>query len=389
MVMNNFIFDVPTKIFFGKEEISKMENEIKNYASKVLIVFGSNRIKTNGLFAKATAILDKCNIKYFELGGVKPNPRIDSVREGVKICKNNNIDFILAIGGGSTIDCAKAIAAGAYHNGDVWDFYIQKATIEKALPIGTILTLAATGSEMNGNSVISNMETKQKLAVGYSVLKPKFSVLDPINTFTVPNNQTAAGTVDIMSHIFEFYLGPVKDTFIQDRLAEALLLTCIEYAPIAMKQPDNYDARANLLWAGTFALNGVIGSGKIGDWACHTIEHAVSAVSDIVHGVGLAILTPAWMNFVLDDNIVDKFVNLSVNVWNVKPTNDKFADARAGIMAMTKFFASLDMPSKLSEVGITEDQLPVIADKAVEFYNPGNLKLLTRDNVLKILESAF
>jgi hypothetical protein len=387
--MDNFKYSIPTEIYFGKGSIEGVGEEVCKFSKKVLLVFGSDRIKRSGLFDKISELLKLSGIELFELGGVKPNPRVDGVREGIGICRENSIGFILAIGGGSVIDCAKAIAAGVQYQGDVWDFFVKKAVITSALPIGAVLTLAATGSEMNGNSVITNLETQQKLAVGNPLLRPKFSVLDPEYTYSVPPEQTAAGTVDIMSHIFEQYFSPTPDTYLQDRLAEALLKTCIEFGPFAMKNRNDYNARANLLWAGTLALNGIIGLGKNGDWATHGIEHAVSAVSDMTHGVGLAILTPAWMKTVLDNKNVEKFVNLARNVWGVGDDGDDMIIAQKGIDETSKFFASLGMPLKLSEAGIEKRLLPVIADKATEFGTQGSFKVLNRDAVLKLLELAF
>ena len=291
--MLDFNYAISTKIFFGKNKIEKLGEELKRYGKNILFVYGGGSIKKNGLYDSVTNIFTRNFIVYHELSGVQPNPRITSVRQGIKLCREHNIESIIAVGGGSVIDCAKTIATGVYHQGDPWEmFLLGDSTIKKALPIGTILTVAGTGSEMNGNAVISNEETEQKLAIHHDLLRPKFSILDPTYTFTVPKNQTAAGTVDIFSHILEQYFSPTKDAFVQNRLAESLLKTCIYYGPIALKEPTNYEARAQLMWTSSLALNGLLGYGKITDWATHGIEHAVSAAYDVTHGVGLAILTP-------------------------------------------------------------------------------------------------
>ena len=232
--MLNFNYSIPTKIFFGDGQIEVLGNEIKKYGSKVLLVYGKGSIKKTGIYDEVVNILKSNNIEYWELAGVDPNPRITSVREGIKICREEGIDFILPIGGGSSIDCAKVIAAGYYYEGDPWDFLIKKAKVEKALPLGAILTLSATGSEMDAGAVITNMETNQKLSVGHPSMAPKFSILDPTYTFTVPKSQTAAGVADIMSHIFESYFSRTKEAYLQDRMAEALLKTCIKYGKIAL-----------------------------------------------------------------------------------------------------------------------------------------------------------
>ncbi|HAG44342.1 MAG TPA: NADH-dependent alcohol dehydrogenase, partial [Clostridium sp.] len=300
--MLNFVYSIPTEIFFGEGKIKVLGKEIKKYGNKVLLVYGGGSIKKTGLYDKITNILKENNIDFVELAGVEPNPRITSVREGIKLCRENNVDFILAIGGGSVIDCSKFIAGGYYYDGDPWDFFIGKGNVTKALPLASILTLAATGSEMNRGGVISNLETNQKLATGHPTLSPKFSILDPTYTYTVPKNQTAAGAVDIMSHIFEVYFTPTKTAFLQNRMAEALLKTVFHYGPIAFNEPENYEARANLMWASSLAINGLLSYGKDTNWSVHDMEHELSAFYDITHGVGLGILTPVWMEYILNDD---------------------------------------------------------------------------------------
>lgn len=386
--MLDFEYSIPTKIFFGQEKIEKIGPEIKKYADKILLVYGEASIKRIGLYGKIVKVLGDSKINYEELAGVKPNPRITSVREGIGLCRNNNLKFILAVGGGSVVDCAKAIAAGVYYNSDPWDFFLKKAQIEKALPLGVVLTLAATGSEMNSFSVISNDETQEKLAVGSEVLRPRFSFLDPSCTFTVSKKHTAAGVVDIYSHVLEQYFCLTEGTFIQDKLAEAILETCIKYGPIALKEPKNYPARANLMWASSLALNGLLTYGKIGDWSTHYIEHQVSAVYDLTHGVGLAILTPYWMEYVLDKKTLPKFVEYARRVWSIDVAG-KFEVAKKGIEKTRDFFNKLGMPKALSEVGIEDKKLVDMAKKVTSFGPIGSFRELKEQDVLKILKAAL
>jgi alcohol dehydrogenase YqhD (iron-dependent ADH family) len=388
--MDNFTLNIPTKIFFGRNQIKVLGRQIEKYGGKrVLICYGSKRIKKEGLFQTITDKLADRGLYFTELGGIEPNPRITSVREGVKICREENIDFILAVGGGSVIDCAKVIAGSVSYDGDPWDFCLRKAAISKALPIGTVLTLAATGSESNGNAVISNVETKQKLPVYSPILWPKFSILDPEYTYSVPPFHTAAGIADIMSHIFEQYFSSTADTFTQDRLAEALLKTCLKYAPVVMENPNDYTARAEILWAGNLALNTLLSLGKEGDWANHAIEHEVSAIFDISHGAGLAVLFPNWMKYVMDDTNADKFYQLAVNVFGVAESSDKKTAALEGIDRLRSFYNSIGMPSKLSETGVEEESLQKMAEGAVRFGEIGTFKKLKSKDVLAILKMAY
>lgn len=387
--MLKFSYSIPTNVHFGKGRIQVLAKEIKKYGSKVLLTYGGGSIKKNGLYDSIVEIFNENDISFCELNGIDPNPRLTSVNEGIKICKENNIDFILAVGGGSVIDCSKIIAAGYHYEGDPWDFFIGKARIKQALPIGTILTLAATGSEMNGNAVISNMETEEKLGTFGESLKPKFSILDPTYTMTVPVKQTAAGTADIMSHVFEQYFSPTEGAFLQDRLAEAVLKTCIEYGPIAIKNSENYEARANLMWSSSIALNGLLTYGKITDWATHGMEHELSAIYDITHGIGLAILTPNWMEHVLDDGTVDKFVEYGVNVWGISLEEDKYSVARKAIEKTREFFKGLGIPMTLKEVGINEERLQEMAEKATKFRPLGGFKKLDKNDVLEIYKASL
>lgn len=390
--MQNFHYSIPTEIFFGKGQIKVLGEQVKKYGSRVLLTYGGGSIKKIGLYDEVIKILKDNNIEFWELGGIDPNPRIDSVREGIRIIRENDIDFILAVGGGSTIDCSKAIAAGYYYEGDPWDLVIRKVKVVNSLPLGTILTLSATGSEMDSGAVISNLETNQKLSFGHRSMAPKFSILDPTYTFTVPKIQTAAGVADIMSHTFENYFTLNDGAYLQNRLAEGILKTCIKYGKIAFEEPDNYEARANLMWASSLAINGLLSYGKDTEWSVHDMEHELSAYYDITHGIGLAILTPPWMEYVLDDERVDKFVEYGVNVWDIDSSKDKYSIAKEAIENTREFFKSFDIPMSLREVGIEEKDLEVMAKSAIENNRGrkiGNFKPLDYEDILEIYKRAY
>lgn len=301
-----------------------------------------------------------------ELSGIEPNPRTETADRGIALCREHKVDVILAVGGGSVIDCAKVVAAGCYYEKSAWDLVLERRMFNgPALPLVTILTLAATGSEMNSGAVISNPAANQKLGVGAPSMVPKVSFLDPQNTFTVPVYQTAAGSADILSHLFENYFKQTVGADVQDFVSEGLMKTVIKNCPIALKTPDDYDARANLMWAGSLALNGLTGNGKGGAWSCHPMEHELSAFYDITHGVGLAILTPRWMAYVLSEETAAKFQQFAKNVWGIEEV-DAMTAAKKGIQATYDFFASCGIPMTLPEVGINEEKLTEMAEQAVK-----------------------
>lgn len=387
--MENFTYFNPTKLIFGKDSLENLPKEMASFGKKVLLVYGGGSIKRNGLYDKVVNILNELNIELFELSGVEPNPRVSTVRKGVDICKKEKIDFILAVGGGSVIDCTKAIAAGAKYDGDVWDIVIRKAKVHDALPFGTVLTIAATGSEMNSGSVITNWETNEKYGWGSPKTFPLFSILDPTHTFTVPLNQTVYGIVDIMSHVFEQYFHKNTNAPLEDRFCESLLITVIETAPKLIKDLENYDLRETILYCGTIALNGMLQMGYRGDWATHNIEHAVSAVYDIPHGAGLSILFPNWMEHVLDENI-ERFKQLAIRVFHVEAENKSDRDiALAGIQALRDFWKAIGAPSRLADYEIDADKLELIADKAMINGEFGNFKKLNKEDVLAILHASL
>ncbi|PMQ01470.1 MAG: NADH-dependent alcohol dehydrogenase [Dictyoglomus sp. NZ13-RE01] len=386
--MRNFVFHNPTKIIFGIDATNEVGKETKLYGDKVLLVLGQGSIKKIGLYDRVVFLLRQENIKIFELEGVKPNPRVDLVRKGIEMVRENNINFILAVGGGSVIDTAKAISAGLSYEGDVWDLFKKRIPIKPSIPIGTVLTLAATGSEMNGNAVISNMETEEKLAISSPYLYPKFSILDPKNTTTVPLNHTLYGIVDILSHVFEQYFDKVSDAILQDRFAEAIMKTVIETTPKLIQNPEDVEARGVILWCGTNALNGIIGVGKEQDWATHAIEHAISAIYDIPHGLGLAIVFPHWMKYVIDE-IPWKFAQFARNVWGITDEGSDYEIGLKGIEKLIEFYESIGVPTKLSKVGIDDSRLEEMSEKAVMFGPIGNTKKLYKEDVLNILRMSL
>ena len=387
--MNNFSYCNPTKLIFGKNTVEAISQEVPQYGKKVLVVYGGGSIKKNGLYDAVIQQLQNIGAEIFELAGVEPNPRITTARKGVNICKENGIEFLMAVGGGSVIDCTKLIAAGAKYEGDPWDLVVKKAKVEAALPFGTVLTLAATGSEMNSGSVITNWETKEKFGWGSPLTFPKFSILDPQNTYTVPLDHTVYGIVDMMSHVFEQYFHKNSNTPLQDRMCESVLQTVIEAAPNLIQDLHNYELRETILYSGTIALNGYLSVGAAGDWASHGIEHAVSAVHDIPHAGGLAILFPNWMKYTMLEQI-DRFVQLAVRVWNVSPSGKTDEEvALEGIECVRKFWSSLGAPSTLADYQIDETTIPVIADKAMLRGSFGNFKKLNREDVVAILQASL
>jgi alcohol dehydrogenase len=387
--MQNFTYWNPTKLIFGKDQIEQLKTEIPQYGTKVLLVYGGGSIKRNGLYDQVISILKDLDANVFELPGVEPNPRISTARKGVEICKREGIDFILAVGGGSVIDCTKLIAAGAKYDGDAWDLVVKKAFAKEALPFGTILTLAATGSEMNSGSVITNWETQEKYGWGSPYTFPKFSILDPTNTFTVPKDQTIYGMVDIMSHVFEQYFHIGENTLLQDRFCESTLLTVMEAASMLVNDLENYELRETILYCGTIGLNGMLSMGSRGDWATHNIEHAVSAVYDIPHGGGLAILFPNWMKHSLKEN-PSRFKQLAVRVFGVDPTGKSDEEAGLeGIEKLREFWSSIGAPSRLADYEIDDTKLEVMADKAMVNGEFGNFKKLNREDVLEIYKASL
>ncbi|MDB5056027.1 MAG: NADH-dependent butanol dehydrogenase [Bacilli bacterium] len=384
-----FTFQNPTKLIFGKGTLEQLPTEIQKYGKRVLLVYGGGSIKKNGIYNNVLEILKKAGVEVTELAGVEPNPRLTTVNKGIALCRENNIDLILAVGGGSVIDCAKAIAIGAKYEGNVWDIITHKATGQDALPLGTVLTIAATGSEMNSGSVITNWETQEKLGWGSPHTFPKFSILDPQHTVSLPAIQTVYGMVDIMSHVLEQYYHNGTNTVLQDAYSESLLKTVINTAPRLLNDLTSLDNRETILYCGTMALNGILSMGVKGDWATHNLEHAVSAIHDIPHGGGLAILFPNWIKYTLKTNVA-RSKRLAIEVFGVDPSNKSDKEvAEAGIQALREFWISIGAPSRLADYDIDASSIELIADKAMIYGDFGNFQKLTRSDVVNIYKMSL
>lgn len=388
--MNNFVYDIPTKVYFGKDQLTHLGEELKKYGKKVLLTYGGGSIKKTGLYDKVIAQIKTAGLEVYELSGIKPNPSIQSVRQGAQLCKEHGIEVVLAVGGGSTIDASKWIAAGACVEHDPWDFFTKWSPVEKALPVLSVLTLAATGSEMNGGGVISNEDTLDKKGRVEQILRPKVSFLDPTNTYTVSAYQTACGSADILSHVMEVYFHMDDDLYMLDCVMEGLMKTVIKYAPIAIKEPNNYEARANLMWASSWAINRFVNGGRQHAWSCHPMEHQLSAVYDITHGLGLAILTPRWMEYCLEENTLSKYVQFGVNVFGI---DAKLSDREIANQAIEKtkefLFETLGLQSTFAEIGIGKEHFSMMAEKACGGKSINGFKTLYKEDVEKIFEMCL
>lgn len=364
--MNNFTFFSPTKYVFGRGvETQAGELTASMVGKRVLIVYGKGSVVKSGLLARVKKSLDEAGVAYCELGGIQPNPTDDRVYEGIGIMRENGLEGLLAVGGGSAIDTAKAIAAGTPYAGDFWDFYCGKRKVETALPVGVVLTIPAAGSEGSGNSVITKLDGLHKISIRTEVaLRPRFALMNPELTFTLPPYQTASGVADMMAHIFERYFTNTPDVEITDRVSEGVLKAIIEEAPKVMADPQNYGARANIMWCGTLAHNGICGTGREEDWASHAMEHEISSVYGVTHGAGLAVILPAWMTFMADHN-PGKVAQMARRVFSVENHDDRSA-AFEGISALKAFFGSLGLPVSFAGLGIEDPDIDLLVVKLHE-----------------------
>lgn len=391
--MENFNFYSPTEFIFGKDrELEVATYVAKHSGTKVLIHYGSGSVVRSGLLDRVKKSLDDANIPYVELGGVKPNPRDTKVYEGIELCRKEGVDFILSVGGGSCIDSSKAIAIGVPYDGDFWDFYTRKAEITTALPVGTVLTIAAAGSEGSTGSVITKEEGMLKRDAGSDLIRPKFSILNPALTCTLPAYQTACGATDIMAHVFERYFTNTTEVEITDRLCEAVLLTMVKETPRVIADPNNYDARANIMWAGMVAHNDLVGVGRSQDWNSHMIEHELSGLYDCAHGAGLAVVMPSWMEYVMNHNVM-RFAQMAVRVWDCQMNYENPSDtAKEGINCFRKFLKSIGMPINFTELGAKEEDIPYLVDMlgVGDGVRGGFMELRAQDvtNILKIAVDA-
>lgn len=389
--MESFIYHVPTKIAFGKGQIKMLPEFIREYGDKVLLVYGGGSIKRTGIYGDAVTLLKDNGIVYFELSGVEPNPQIATVRKGVEICKKEGIEVLVPIGGGSTIDCAKAIAVGTFYDGDAWDLVKDNALITKALPIVSVLTVAATGSEMDSSSVISNDEVQDKAEINADILYPKCSILDPSYTFTVSAYQTAAGTADIMSHIFEYYFSGMEIPDIEREMMDAVLKVCVRYGPIAVREPDNEKARANLMWAASWAINGFIACGNFSSWPCHAMEYQLTNQYHVTHGHGMAIIDAAWMKYILNEKTVTDFTRYAEVVFGITE-GGPMEIAKRAIAETEKVYERMGLTLTLRSIGAKDpDELPAMAKRAVEEFgldDAGDMSLDISD-VTDIYKSCY
>lgn len=387
--MQNFDYQTPTRLIFGKGVISNLPEVMKPLGRKILMTYGSGSIKKIGLYDKVKELL--ADFEIYELSDIQPNPKYDpSVLDGVRICKENGIDAILAVGGGSVLDCSKAIAAGAKYDGDPWDLITYKVLAKDALPIVDILTLAATGSEYDCGGVISRTETNDKIGYMDPHLFPVCSILDPVYTFSVSKKQTAAGCADAMNHVMEQYFSE-DTTLLNDGFCEAELKSLMENTKIALENPEDYRARAELMLCCTYGCNGILSLGNSASgWPCHGMEHALSAYYDITHGEGLAILTPRWMRHILSDKTVDRFVKYGVNVFGIDSSLDKYEIADQAIEATYKFFESIGIPMHLREVGIDESRIEEMAHHIAVNEGLENAYVpLTEKDIVEILKASL
>jgi len=389
--VENFIFDNKTRIIFGKGTELEVGKHTKVYGKKVLLHYGSGSVKKYGLYDKVVKSLQENDVEFVELGGVVANPRLGLVKEGIEICRQENVDFILAVGGGSVIDSAKAISLGMFYEGDVWDFFTKGVKALKVLPIGVVLTIPAAGSESSTGTVITKEEGMYKRAAGDLRLRPTFSILNPELTMTLPNYQTAAGAVDMIGHVIERYFTNTKHVELTDRLCESVIRTVVHNAPLAIANNDDYDVRAEIMWSGSLAHNGLIGTGRQADWASHGIEHELSAMYDIAHGAGLAIIYPAWMKYVYKHDLhrfalfANKVFDISINENNIEET------ALKGINALENFYRSIGMPVRMSEANMKASDIEEMANKATNngTNTLGSFISLNKEDIVNIYNLAF
>lgn len=388
--MDNFIHQNPTKIIFGKGVEAGVGAECAQYGGKVLLHYGGGSIKKTGLHGRLMDSLKQAGVEVFELPGVKPNPRLSKVREGIDMCRKHGIGLVLAVGGGSVIDSAKAIAAGVPYEGDVWDFFTTDLLPDKALPVGTVLTIPAAGSESSTGCVITKEEGGWKRAFNSEHVYPRFSFLNPELAFTLPDHQVSAGVTDILAHLMERYFTNTKRVELMDRLIESTMKTVINNVHDVLKKRDDYDAWAEIMWSGTIAHNNLLNTGRVGDWGSHDIEHELSGMYDVTHGAGLATVFPAWMKHVMHQD-VDRFAQFAVRVFGCDHNFfNPEKTAREGIERLIQFFRSIGMPVNLKELGVPDDKLEEMAIKCTDddTHTTGNFIPLDSKGVLSVLKLA-
>lgn len=392
--MHNFVWYNPTRIIFGEDTHLRVGAEVAKYSKNILLHYGGKSLKASGTYDVVAESLREMGVRVTELGGVKPNPRLSLVKEGIELCRREQIDFILAVGGGSVIDSAKAIAVGSLYDGDVWDFYAGGKRPERALGVGVVLTIPAAGSESSDGSVITKEDTRDKCSCGTELMYPKFAILNPKLCYTLPEHQIRAGGADILAHIMERYFVPNRNTDLSDRLCEAAMQALIQNLPKVLKERENYDAWAEVMWTGNVAHNGLLGKGREEDWASHGIEHELSAIYDIAHGAGLAIVFPAWMKYVWKKH-PERFVQFGVRVFGIdtegiSPKGKKEEEiCTEAIAALEDFFHGIGLPTRLRDVGIGKENFDVMAKKACRNGKLGSFLPLVAEDVKAIYELAY
>lgn len=392
--MNNFKYYAPTEVIFGRDVENEVGSElIKSEATKVLVHYGGQSAIKSGLLERVKKSIEETDIEYVMLGGVVPNPRLSKVREGIEICKEEEVDFVLAVGGGSVLDSAKAIAYGAVYSGDIWDFYDGKEQITSALPHGNIITLAATGSETSSSSVITNEETGDKVGVNTEYGRPEFTLMNPELTYTLPPYQTACGIVDIIMHTFERYFSPGGVNDMTDEIAEAVIRNTKKYGTIAMENPDDYDARSELLWSGSLSHINLTGLGRVGDWASHRLEHELSGMFDVAHGAGLSAIWGAWARYTYKA-APERFIRMGENAWGLDLKElDKKEAVETMINTVVEYFKTLGMPESTTELlgrSLTEEEILKLADNASKTGNKtlGSFKVINREDMINIFRMS-
>jgi len=388
--MNNFEFYIPTKIIFGKDEEKNVGNEVSKYANKILLVYGKSSIKKNGIYDSVIGSLKSNNIEVMELSGVQPNPRLNLVHQGIELCRQNNIGFILAVGGGSVLDTAKAIAFGVPYKGEVWDFFLGKATIKKSLPVGAVITIPGSGSESSNSCVITKEDENLKCGINSELVRPVFAVLNPEFMYTLSSYQTACAVADAMTHVMERYFTRVKNVDLTDRYCESTLRTLIKFAPIVMKDPNNYDACAEITWASKVAHDCSLQNGRIADFGSHKIEFGLSGLYDIAHAPGMAVIFPAWMKYMYKQDVA-LFAKFATRVFDIEPDLENLeTTALEGISRLQQFFKSIGLPTDLKELGVPTDEFEKMANMVTrnDTITVGNFVKMTSKDVVKIYELA-
>ena len=386
--MDNFTFQNPTKIIFGRGAETKVGAECAACGGPVLLHYGGGSVKKTGLYDAVAGSLRDAGVAFEELGGVKPNPRLSLVREGIALCRDKDVKLILAVGGGSVIDSSKAIAAGVPYQGDVWDFFVEKAVPQAALPVGTVLTIPAAGSEASTGCVISNEDGDYKRAFNSELVYPRFSALNPEAAFTLPDHQVAAGAADILAHLMERYFTNTRRVELMDRVIESVMKTVMGNLPAVLAKRDDYDSWAEIMWAGTIAHNNLLNTGREGDWGSHSIEHELSAVYDVTHGAGLAVVFPAWMKYVYKHDI-DRFAQFAVRVFGVDHSFfSPEKTALEGVARLIAYFKSVGLPTTLAELGVVDDRFEEMAAKCTEYGPVGRFVPLDKDGVAAVFRLA-